>query len=77
MDVRLLGHLEVEVSGEAVRFEGVKQRRLFAMLALRAPDAVSADELVEALPGPLAETVGEKSASTLIETGLGGTLSAA
>jgi hypothetical protein len=42
MDVRLLGHLEVEVSGEPVRFEGVKQRRLFAVLALRAPDAVSA-----------------------------------
>ena len=51
MDVRLLGHLEVEVSGERVRFEGVKQRRLFAMLALRAPKAVSADELVEALWG--------------------------
>ena len=51
MDVRLLGHLEVEVSGERVRFEGVKQRRLFAILALRAPEAVSADELVEALWG--------------------------
>jgi DNA-binding SARP family transcriptional activator len=51
IDVRLLGHLEVEVSGERVRFEGVKQRRLFAMLALRAPEAVSADELVEALWG--------------------------
>jgi predicted ATPase/DNA-binding SARP family transcriptional activator len=49
MEVRLLGHLEVEVSGVPVQFEGVKQRRLFAMLALRAPDAVSADELVEAL----------------------------
>ena len=51
IDVRLLGHLEVEVSGECVRFEGAKQRRLFAMLALRAPEAVSADELVEALWG--------------------------
>jgi predicted ATPase/DNA-binding SARP family transcriptional activator len=51
MDVRLLGHLEVEVSGERVRFEGVKQRRLFAALALRASEAVSADELVEALWG--------------------------
>jgi predicted ATPase/DNA-binding SARP family transcriptional activator len=51
IDVRLLGHLEVDVSGERVRFEGVKQRRLFAMLALRAPEAVSADELVEALWG--------------------------
>ena len=51
IDVRLLGHLEVEVSGRSVQFEGAKQRRLFAMLALRAPDAVSADELVEALWG--------------------------
>ena len=51
MDVRLLGHLEVEVSGELVRFEGVKQRRLFAVLALRGPEAVSTDELVEALWG--------------------------
>ena len=51
MNVRLLGHLEVEVLGERVRFEGVKQRRLFAVLALRAPEAVAADELVEALWG--------------------------
>jgi predicted ATPase/DNA-binding SARP family transcriptional activator len=51
IDVRLLGHLEVEVSGERVRFEGLKQRRLFAVLALRAPEAVSSDELVEALWG--------------------------
>ena len=51
IEVRLLGHLEVEVAGEPVRFEGAKQRRLFAMLALRAPEAVSADELVEALWG--------------------------
>ena len=51
MAVRLLGPLEVEVSGETVRFEGAKQRTLFAVLALRAPDAVSADELVEALWG--------------------------
>jgi predicted ATPase/DNA-binding SARP family transcriptional activator len=49
MDVRLLGHLEVDVSGQRVSFEGVKQRRLFSMLALRAPSAVSADELAEAL----------------------------
>ena len=51
IQVRLLGHLEVEVSGDRVQFEGVKQRRLFAVLALRAPKAVSADELVEALWG--------------------------
>jgi predicted ATPase/DNA-binding SARP family transcriptional activator len=51
MDVRLLGHLEVEIAGEPVSFEGAKQRRLFAALALRAPDVVSADELVEVLWG--------------------------
>jgi len=51
IDVRLLGPLEVEVSGEQVRFEGVKQRKLFVLLALRAPVACSADELVEALWG--------------------------
>jgi DNA-binding SARP family transcriptional activator len=51
MEVRPLGHLEVKVWGESVQFEGVKQRRLFAVLALQAPDAVSADELVEALWG--------------------------
>ena len=51
LDVRLLGPLEVEVSGERVSFEGVKQRMLFAVLALRAPEVVSTDELVEALWG--------------------------
>jgi DNA-binding SARP family transcriptional activator len=51
MDVKLLGPLEVEASGEPVQFEGVKQRRVFAVLALRAPEAVSPDELVEALWG--------------------------
>lgn len=47
--VGLLGPLQVELSGEPVNFEGAKQRRLFVLLALRAPDAVSADELLEAL----------------------------
>jgi predicted ATPase/DNA-binding SARP family transcriptional activator len=51
IDVRLLGPLEVDVSGERVRFEGVKQRRLFVLLALRAPEPVSADELLEVLWG--------------------------
>jgi predicted ATPase/DNA-binding SARP family transcriptional activator len=51
IEVRLLGPLEVEVSGEPVRFEGAKQRKLFAALALRAPEAVSADELAEAVWG--------------------------
>jgi predicted ATPase/DNA-binding SARP family transcriptional activator len=51
IDVRLLGPLEVQLSGAQIRFEGAKQRRLFVLLALRAPEAVSADELVEALWG--------------------------
>jgi predicted ATPase/DNA-binding SARP family transcriptional activator len=51
IDVRLLGPLEVDVSGERVEFEGVKQRTLFVALALRAPETVSVDELLEALWG--------------------------
>jgi predicted ATPase/DNA-binding SARP family transcriptional activator len=51
VDVKLLGPLEVTASGEPVQFEGAKQRALFTLLALRAPKAVSADELVEALWG--------------------------
>lgn len=51
VDVRLLGPLEVEVAGELMAFEGVKQRTLFVALALRAPDAVSADELADTLWG--------------------------
>ena len=49
VDVRLLGPLEVSVAGSAVQFEGSKQRSLFTALALRAPEPVSVDELVEAL----------------------------
>jgi predicted ATPase/DNA-binding SARP family transcriptional activator len=51
IDVRLLGPLEVEVAGALVGFEGGKQRRLFAALALKAPAAVPVDELVEVLWG--------------------------
>src|SRR3954454_22924307 len=49
IEVRLLGPLEVVVPDGDVEFEGVKQRRLFVALALRAPEPVSVDELVEAL----------------------------
>src|SRR5215475_1064754 len=49
IDVRLLGPLEVRVSGEAVQFEGSRQRALFTALALRAPQHVSVDALVEAV----------------------------
>src|SRR5262245_25267976 len=51
IDVRLLGPLEVVVPEGQVDFEGAKQRRLFVALALRAPDAVPVDELVEAVWG--------------------------
>jgi predicted ATPase/DNA-binding SARP family transcriptional activator len=51
IDVRLLGPLEVSVSGESVQFEGAKQRALLTVLAMRAPEAVPADDLVEALWG--------------------------
>ncbi len=51
IDVRLLGPLEVAVPGGRVEFEGAKQRRLFVALALRAPEAVSVDHLVEAIWG--------------------------
>ena len=51
IEVRLLGPLEVEVAGERIEFEGIKQRSLFVLLALHAPEAVSAEELLEALWG--------------------------
>jgi predicted ATPase/DNA-binding SARP family transcriptional activator len=51
IEVRLLGPLEVDISGEHVQFEGAKQRKLFVALALHAPEAVSADELLEDLWG--------------------------
>lgn len=49
VDVKLLGPLHVRVPRGAVHFEGAKQRTLFTVLALRAPEPVSVDELVEAL----------------------------
>ena len=49
--VKLLGPLEVELSGEPIRFDGAKQRTLFVVLVLRAPEPVSADALLEALWG--------------------------
>src|SRR5215211_4859525 len=54
--VRLLGPLEVELSGEPVRLDGVKRRRLLVLLALRAPEPVSDDELLEALWGEAVPT---------------------
>jgi predicted ATPase/DNA-binding SARP family transcriptional activator len=47
IEIRLLGQLQVA----EVEFEGAKQRRLFVALALRAPEAVSVDELVQAVWG--------------------------
>ena len=49
MDVRLLGPLDVRVAGHAVHFDGAKQRALFTALALKAPDPLSVDELVDAV----------------------------
>ena len=51
IDVRLLGPLEVDVGGARVRFDGLKQRRLFVALVLGAPRPVSADVLAEILWG--------------------------
>ena len=49
VEVRLLGPLDVRVEGHAVQFDGAKQRTLFTALALRAPEPISVDELVEAV----------------------------
>ena len=49
LDVRLLGPLEVTNDGEPLVLGGRKQRRLLALLALRAGSAVPVDEVVEAV----------------------------
>ncbi|HEX5622059.1 MAG TPA: BTAD domain-containing putative transcriptional regulator [Solirubrobacteraceae bacterium] len=49
VEVKLLGPLEVRVPEGTVQFEGAKQRTLFTALALRAPEPVGVDALVEAL----------------------------
>jgi DNA-binding SARP family transcriptional activator len=51
VEVKLLGPLDVRVAGEAIQFEGSKQRTLFTALALNAPEPVSVDALVETLWG--------------------------
>ena len=51
VDVRLLGPLDVRVDGRPVQFDGAKQRTLFTALALRAPEPLTVDELVEAVWG--------------------------
>jgi predicted ATPase/DNA-binding SARP family transcriptional activator len=58
IDVRLLGPLEVSVAGAPVRFDGLKQRRLFVALVLGAPRPVSADALLEILWGDAQPTGG-------------------
>jgi predicted ATPase len=50
IDVLLLGPLEVRVSGEPIELTA-SQRRLLAVLALRAPEAVAPDRLAQALWG--------------------------
>ena len=49
--VRLLGPLDVTVGGTATGPEGSHRRALFAILAVRANEAVSVDELVDGLWG--------------------------
>jgi len=49
--VRVLGPLEVSVDGTAIGPEGSHRRSLFAILAVRASEVVSVDELVDGLWG--------------------------
>jgi DNA-binding SARP family transcriptional activator len=51
VEVRLLGPLELHVSGRLVELRRPKQRALLALLALRAGQVVSVDRLVEDLWG--------------------------
>lgn len=50
-NVRLLGPLEVSGPGGMLRLSGARQRAVFALLALRAPEVVSQSHLVDALWG--------------------------
>ena len=52
MDVRVLGPLELVEGGSDLTPSRRKHRTLLALLALRAGDVVSTDELIEALWGP-------------------------
>ena len=51
VEVRLLGPLEVDVSGRRLEVRRQKQRALLALLALRAGEVVSTDRLIEELWG--------------------------
>jgi DNA-binding SARP family transcriptional activator len=51
VEIRLLGPLEVDVSGRRLELRRQKQRALLALLALRAGEVVSTDRLVEDLWG--------------------------
>ena len=51
VEVRLLGPLEVDVSGRRLELRRQKQRALLALLALRAGEVVSTDRLVDELWG--------------------------
>jgi DNA-binding SARP family transcriptional activator len=49
MDIRVLGPLSVRFAGRELRLGGVKQRALFAMLALRMNDSISVAALIDGL----------------------------
>ena len=51
VEIRLLGPLEIEVSGQPIEVRRQKQRALLALLALRAGEVVPTDRLVDELWG--------------------------
>ncbi len=51
MDFRVLGPLEVGHRGDALELGGAKQRAVLALLILRAPEPVAAEQLIDGLWG--------------------------
>ena len=51
MEIRVLGPVELELSGRRLRLGGPKQRALLSLLALNANLTVSVDRLIEGLWG--------------------------
>ena len=51
LEIDLLGPLEVRVNSEEVTVPGPRRRAVLALLAVTAPDTLSADGLVDAIWG--------------------------
>lgn len=49
VDIRLLGPVQVTFARRTIRLGGLRQRTLFGLLALRAPEVVSRDALIEGI----------------------------